>query len=171
MDSAQQTRQAEQFRNMHRGPSLLLLPNAWDALSARIFAAAGFPAIATTSGGVSWAIGFADGEAAPWEEVVAATRRIVRAVEVPVTADIEAGFGETPDQVAKSVSDIIAAGAVGINLEDGNPHGATPIRPIAEFRGAHPRRTRSRPHRRRADRDQRAHRPLSAQYWRARGAI
>ena len=132
MDTEQQTRQAEQFRNMHRGPSLLLLPNAWDALSARIFAAAGFPAIATTSGGVSWAIGFADGEAAPWEEVVAATRRIVQAVEVPVTADIEAGFGETPDQVAKSVSDIIAAGAIGINLEDGNPHGATPIRPIAE---------------------------------------
>ena len=80
MDAAEQTRQAERFRSMHRGPSLLLLPNAWDALSARIFAAAGFAAIATTSGGVSWAIGYADGEAAPWDEVVAATRRIVRSV-------------------------------------------------------------------------------------------
>ena len=74
----------------------------------------GFPAIATTSGGVSWAIGYADGEAAPWDEVVAATRRIVRSVSIPVTADIEAGFGDTPDLVAKSVADIIEAGAVGI---------------------------------------------------------
>lgn len=132
MDSTQQARRAEQFRDMHRGPRLLLLPNAWDAISARIFANVGFAAIATTSGGVSWAIGFADGEAAPWEEVVAATRRIVRAVNTPVTADIEAGFGETPDQVAKSVSEIIAAGAVGVNLEDGTPHGQSPIRTIAD---------------------------------------
>jgi len=84
-----------------------------------------------TSGGVSWAIGYADGEAAPWDEVVAATRRIVRSVSVPVTADIEAGFGDTPEAVAKSVRDIIEAGAVGINLEDGTPKGAAPVRTIA----------------------------------------
>ena len=133
MNPAEQTRKAERFCAMHRGPSLLLLPNAWDPLSARIFAAAGFPAIATTSGGVSWAIGYADGEAAPWEEVAAATRRIARSVPVPVTADIEAGFGDTPDAVGKSVREIIEAGAVGINLEDGTPHGATPIRTIADM--------------------------------------
>ena len=132
MDTREQAQRAELFRNMHRGPSLLLLPNAWDALSARIFAAAGFSAIATTSGGVSWAIGYADGEAAPWEEVVEATRRIVRAVHLPVTADIEAGFGDTPEAVGKSVREIIGVGAVGVNLEDGTPRGATPIRSIAE---------------------------------------
>jgi 2-methylisocitrate lyase-like PEP mutase family enzyme len=131
MNPTEQARQAEHFREMHRGP-LLLLPNAWDALSARIFAAAGFTAIATTSGGVSWAIGYADGEAAPWEEVVAATRRIVRSVRVPVSADIEAGFGDTADAVGKSVGEIIGAGAVGVNLEDGTPHGAAPIRAIAD---------------------------------------
>lgn len=132
MNAAEQAQQAERFRGMHRGPALLLLPNAWDALSARIFAAAGFAAIATTSGGVSWAIGYADGEAAPWDEVVAATRRIVRSVPLPVTADIEAGFGDTPQAVAKSVGEIIAVGAVGVNLEDGTRHGTAPIRTIAD---------------------------------------
>jgi 2-methylisocitrate lyase-like PEP mutase family enzyme len=132
MNVAEQARQAEKFRNMHRGPGLLLLPNAWDAISARIFAAAGFAAIATTSGGVSWALGYADGEAAPWPEVVAATARIVRVVAAPVTADIEAGFGDTPEAVGKSISEIIQAGAVGVNLEDGTPRGAAPIRTIAD---------------------------------------
>jgi len=70
--------QAEAFRNKHRGPQLLLLPNAWDAMSARVVVAAGFDAIATTSGGVAWSLGYADGEEAPWNEVVAATARIVR---------------------------------------------------------------------------------------------
>jgi 2-methylisocitrate lyase-like PEP mutase family enzyme len=132
MNVAEQARQAEKFRNMHRGPGLLLLPNAWDAISARIFAAAGFPAIATTSGGVSWALGYADGEAAPWPEVVAATARIVRVVAVPVTADIEAGFGDTPEAVGTSISEIIQAGAVGVNLEDGTPRETAPIRTIAD---------------------------------------
>jgi 2-methylisocitrate lyase-like PEP mutase family enzyme len=132
MNVAEQARQAEKFRNMHRGPGLLLLPNAWDAISARIFAAADFSAIATTSGGVSWALGYTDGEAAPWPEVVAATARIVRVVAVPVTADIEAGFGDTPDAVGKSISEIIRAGAVGVNLEDGTPWGTAPIRTIAD---------------------------------------
>jgi 2-methylisocitrate lyase-like PEP mutase family enzyme len=132
MNPAEQAQLAERFRDLHRGPSLLLLPNAWDAMSARIFAAAGFPAIATTSGGVSWALGYADGEEAPWAEVVAATARIVRVVPVPVTADIEAGFGDSPEAVANSVAEIIGAGAVGVNLEDGTPRGAAPIRPVAD---------------------------------------
>lgn len=132
MNAAGQIQLAERFRELHRGPALLLLPNAWDALSARIFGAAGFAAVATTSGGVSWALGFADGEAAPWSEVVAATARIVRAVAVPVTADIEAGFGDTPQAVGNSVAEIIAAGAVGINLEDGMTRGPAPIRSVAD---------------------------------------
>jgi 2-methylisocitrate lyase-like PEP mutase family enzyme len=129
MNVAEQADLAERFRGMHHGRSLLLLPNAWDALSARIFAAAGFAAIATTSGGVSWALGHADGEAAPWDEVVSATRRIVRSVAVPVTADIEAGFGDTPEAVGKSVRDIIDAGAV---LEDGTSGGAAAVRTLAD---------------------------------------
>ena len=134
MNAAEQAGKAEIFRNLHRGPSLLLLPNAWDAISARICAAAGFPSIATTSGGVSWALGYADGEAAPWPEVVAATARIVRVVSVPVTADIEAGFGDTPESVGKSISEIIRAGVVGVNLEDGTPRGAAQIRTVADAR-------------------------------------
>jgi 2-methylisocitrate lyase-like PEP mutase family enzyme len=132
MTPAEQAHQAEIFRDLHRGRSLLLLPNAWDAISARIFATAGFPAIATTSGGVSWALGYADGEAAPWPEVVAATTRIARVVSIPVTADIEAGFGDSPQAVGQSVAEIIRAGAVGVNLEDGTPRGAAPIRTVAD---------------------------------------
>jgi 2-methylisocitrate lyase-like PEP mutase family enzyme len=128
MNRAEQAQQAQLFRNMHGGPRLLLLPNAWDAMSARVFVAAGFDAIATTSGGVAWSLGYADGEQTPWDEVVAATARIVRAAGVPVTADIEAGYGETPDAVMRSVTEIIEAGAVGVNLEDGTTHGPIPIR-------------------------------------------
>src|ERR1700726_1817508 len=121
MNRAEQAQQAELFRNKHRGPRLLLLPNAWDAMSARVFVAAGFDAIATTSGGVAWSLGYADGEQTPWEEVVAATARIVRAARVPVTADIEAGYGETADAVMRSVAQIIGAGAVGVHPEGGTP--------------------------------------------------
>ena len=95
MTPDRQKQLADAFRRAHRGP-LLLLPNAWDAMSARQFEAAGFGAVATTSGGLAWDLGYADGEKAPWREVVAAHERIVRAVRVPVTADIEAGYGDTP---------------------------------------------------------------------------
>jgi 2-methylisocitrate lyase-like PEP mutase family enzyme len=101
-------------------------------MSARQFEVAGFGAVATTSGGVAWDLGYADGEHAPWSEVVAATARIVRAVRVPVTADIEAGYGETPDQVGKSIAEIVATGAVGFNLEDGTPRADMPVRPIED---------------------------------------
>jgi 2-methylisocitrate lyase-like PEP mutase family enzyme len=119
MSQADQVRMAEEFRARHARHPVLLLPNAWDGMSARLFVAAGFEAIATTSGGVAWALGWPDGETAPWAEVVAATARIARAARVAVTADIEAGYGATPQEVAAHIGDIIAAGAVGINLEDG----------------------------------------------------
>jgi 2-methylisocitrate lyase-like PEP mutase family enzyme len=131
MSTAEQAAKAEAFCALHRGPPLLLMANAWDAITARLFEAEGFAAVATTSGGVSWAVGYADGEAAPWDEVVGQTARIARAVKVPVTADIEAGFGATPEEVARSIGDIIGAGAVGVNLEDGTP-GPVPIRPVDE---------------------------------------
>jgi 2-methylisocitrate lyase-like PEP mutase family enzyme len=127
---------AEQFRAMHRAPPILILPNAWDAISARMIEAEGFRAIATTSSGLSWALGYPDGEKAPWPEVVAATARIARAVRVPVTADIEAGYAATPDEVAAHVADIIGAGAVGINLEDGGRDLADAVARIAAAREA-----------------------------------
>jgi 2-methylisocitrate lyase-like PEP mutase family enzyme len=123
---------AETFRQAHRPSPLLFLPNAWDAMSARQFEAAGFGAIATTSGGVAWSLGFPDGERAPWQEVMAATERIVRAVRVPVTADIEAGYGETPDQVGKRVTEILQTGVVGFNLEDGTTSPQNPVRSIED---------------------------------------
>jgi 2-methylisocitrate lyase-like PEP mutase family enzyme len=132
MDRDQQASKAELFRSLHRGPRLLLLPNAWDAVSARLIVDAGFPAIATTSGGVAWALGYADGEAVPWPEVVAATARIARAVREPVTADIESGYGDTPAAVARSIGDIIGAGAVGVNLEDGLRGPPPALRSIAD---------------------------------------
>jgi len=123
---------AEDFRKLHRTPPILLLPNAWDPMSARIFEASGFPAVATTSGGLAWALGYADGEKAPWPEVVAATRRMAEAIRVPLTADIETGYGDTLDAVARSVTEIIGAGAVGINLEDGTSRPDEPVRTIAD---------------------------------------
>jgi 2-methylisocitrate lyase-like PEP mutase family enzyme len=111
MSDAQRERSAR-FRALHDGSKILLLCNVWDASSARVVEDAGFSAIATTSAGVAWSLGFADGEHAPFPEVVAA-------VGVPVSADIEAGFGETPEETAKSCLAVLEAGAVGVNLEDG----------------------------------------------------
>jgi 2-methylisocitrate lyase-like PEP mutase family enzyme len=107
------------FLELHRGPKILVLPNAWDSASARIFEDAGFPAIATTSAGVAFSLGYPDGQKIPRDEMLAAVRRIAEAVEVPVTADVEAGFGNTPEEVADTARAVIAAGAVGMNLEDG----------------------------------------------------
>src|SRR3954471_2819903 len=132
MTRDRQKQLAETFRQAHKPPPLLLLPNAWDAMSARQFEAAGFGAVATTSGGLAWALGFADGEKAPWHEVVAATARIVRAVRVPVTADIEAGYGDTPDQVAKHATEILQTGVVGFNIEDGTPSPDMPVRTVED---------------------------------------
>lgn len=132
MNKSEQQRLAEDFRKLHRAPPILLVPNCWDPMSARIFEAAGFPAGATTSGGLAWALGYQDGEKAPWLEVVAATRRIADAVRVPVSADIEEGYGDTPDAVGRNVAEIIRAGAIGINLEDGTPRPDQPVRPIAD---------------------------------------
>ena len=110
---------ARQFLELHRGPKILVLPNAWDVASARIFEDAGFPAIGTTSAGVAFSLGYPDGQKIPRGEMLAAVRRIAEAVEVPVTADVEAGFGNTPEEVADTAREVIAAGAVGMNLEDG----------------------------------------------------
>lgn len=118
MDRKAQKELAERFRAMHHGAGALLLPNAWDAISARLFAEAGFAAVATSSASLAWALGYRDGEVAPWGEVAAATARIARVAGVPVSADIEKGYGDTPAEVGLHVAAILRAGAVGVNLED-----------------------------------------------------
>jgi 2-methylisocitrate lyase-like PEP mutase family enzyme len=106
---------AEHLRALHHRDTPLVLPNAWDAASASAVEAAGFDAVATTSGGVAASLGFADGERTPPEEMFAALARIARAVDVPVTADIESGYGLPPGELAER---LVEVGAVGCNLED-----------------------------------------------------
>jgi len=123
MSATTQAQQAERFRALHTGPRLLVLPNAWDAISARLIEEAGFPAIATSSAGVAWALGYADGERISRGEMLAVVRRIVLGVRIPVTADVEAGYGATPEAAAETARGVIAAGAIGLNLEDATDEG------------------------------------------------
>ena len=119
-DTAQQER-AVRFADLHAADQPLLLTNAWDATSARVLAAAGAPAIGTTSFGVALSNGVWDGELLPLEAALDIARAIASAVDVPVTVDLEAGRGAGPDDVRESVALVIACGAVGINLEDSIP--------------------------------------------------
>jgi 2-methylisocitrate lyase-like PEP mutase family enzyme len=115
---ADQAEKARKFLALHKGPKILLLPNAWDVASARIFEEAGFPAIATTSAGVANSLGYPDGQHIRPDEMLEVVRRIAEAVSVPVTADMEAGYGQTPEEVAATARGVLEAGAVGMNLED-----------------------------------------------------
>jgi 2-methylisocitrate lyase-like PEP mutase family enzyme len=121
-----QNEKAEFFRALHRGPEILVLPNSWDCASARIFEQAGFPAIGTTSAGIAFSLGYSDGQRIPRDLMLATVGRISAAVALPVTADLESGYG---DVVASTVG-LIAAGAVGLNLEDvdHDSQALTPIR-------------------------------------------
>ena len=112
----------EQTRIFHalHGEGLLILPNAWDAGSARVIEHAGAKAIATSSAAVAWAHGYPDGEAVPADVLIATIREIARVVKVPVTADIEAGYARDAEGTADFVSRVVDAGAVGINIEDGS---------------------------------------------------
>src|ERR687896_1217786 len=103
------------LRSLHRPGAPLLLPNAWDVATARAVVAAGFPVVATTSGGVAATLGYQDHEGAPGDEMLAAAARIARGVEVPVTVDAEAGYGIEP---AELVAALRSMGAAGCNLED-----------------------------------------------------
>lgn len=123
MPTENQERKAEAFLALHHTPGILVLPNAWDVVSARIFELEGFRAIATTSAGVGAVLGYADGECMPLPENLEMVSRIARHLGVPVSADIEAGYAKTPEGVAKSIRATIEAGAVGVNLEDGSCDG------------------------------------------------
>src|SRR6185295_17085698 len=110
---------ATAFHDLHRGSELLRLPNAWDAGSARLIESLGAKAIATTSAGVAWAAGYNDGNRLPVPKLIAIVEAIARVVRVPITVDMEAGYSDEPRSVAETASRLIAAGAVGINIEDG----------------------------------------------------
>jgi len=130
-----QSAKAEQFRKLHEGPEVLVLPNAWDAASAAIMADAGAKAVATSSAAVAWAYGYADGDLLPVDLVVATIAAVAKAAgDTPVTADIEGGFTDDLDQLSANVSRVIAAGAVGINIEDGGRDPALHARKIAAVR-------------------------------------
>ncbi len=112
---------ADAFRRLHPPDAgrILVLPNAWDAMSARVIEDAGARAVATTSAGVAWALGRTDGEGLTRDQMINAVERITRVVRVPVTADVERGYGDgTPADAGDTVRRVIGAGAVGINLED-----------------------------------------------------
>ena len=124
---------AAEFAALHRASTPLVLANTWDVASARIVAAAGAPAIATTSAGVAWSLGYPDGDAVDVDRAIDLIARIAAAVDVPVTADIESGYAADAAGVGRTVARVLEAGAVGVNLEDAAPKGAdSPLRPAAE---------------------------------------
>lgn len=118
---------AADFGGMHTGKDILLLPNAWDVASARIVEESGFRAVATTSAGIAFSLGYADGQKIPRSEMLSAVARMTSAVQVPVTADVEAGYGDSPEAAAETARQVIEAGAVGMNFEDASGDASNPL--------------------------------------------
>ncbi len=114
-----QAERARLFHQLHAGPDILVLPNAWDAASAAVMADAGATAVATSSAAVAWAHGYPDGDALPVGKLLTTIEEITRVVSVPLTADIEGGYTDDIATLAETVRGVIGAGAAGINLEDG----------------------------------------------------
>jgi 2-methylisocitrate lyase-like PEP mutase family enzyme len=123
---------ADRFRALHAGDDVLRLPNAWDVPTARLVAAVGATAIATTSAGVAWSLGVPDGDRVEPGIAIDRIREIVAAVDLPVSADIEGGFATTADGVRDTVGRVVDAGAVGINIEDATHGDEAPLRPPGE---------------------------------------
>jgi 2-methylisocitrate lyase-like PEP mutase family enzyme len=115
---AQEQAKAAAFRVLHSGREILLLPNVWDVASARLIEESGFKAAATSSAGIAFSLGYPDGQRISREEMLAVIARIAKAVRVPVTADVEAGYGKTPEDAGRTARAVLDAGAVGMNLED-----------------------------------------------------
>lgn len=116
-------KKASMLLELHHAAVPVVLVNAWDAASARIVEEAGFPAIASTSAGVANALGYPDGQKVPWDEMLDRIAEIASAVQAPVTADIESGFSDDEQALGRAITDVIKAGAVGVNLEDLVPSG------------------------------------------------
>jgi len=126
-----QTVKAEALRALHDS-GVLILPNAWDAGSAALIAQAGAKAIATTSGGIAWSVGRPDGQRLTRTEMIEQVRRIAAAVDIPVTADVEGGYGPGPEDVEATVEAVVAAGAVGVNIEDSQAPGGPLFAAVAQ---------------------------------------
>jgi len=136
MDREAQAAMAERFRDLHRSGRLLLLANAWDAASARVFELEGFPALGTTSAGVAASMGFPDGESMPFRTHLGVARRIVECVRIPVSLDLERGYAGGVSELQGNIVLALEAGMVGVNLEDtvagsGSPGGSR-LRDIGE---------------------------------------
>lgn len=127
MNSSKLKEKAAAFGAMHHGPKILLLPNVWDAASAVIVRQAGFGALASSSAGIAFSLGYPDGQKISREEMLAAVARIAKCVDVPVTADVEAGYGPRPEDAAETARGVLEAGAVGMNLEDATKDAENPL--------------------------------------------
>ncbi len=122
-----QQRRADDFLALHHAPKLLILPNAWDVVSARLYELEGFKAVATTSAGISSTLGYPDGQRIDLDGMIEAIRRIAEHVSVPLSADLEAGYATAPEEVARSAEAALNVGVVGINLEDGTGDSTEPL--------------------------------------------
>ncbi len=120
-------KKADAFLKLHYGPRILVLPNVWDVVSAKLVERAGFPAAATSSAAIANVLGYPDGEHISREEMLAAVARIAAKVSVPVTADLEAGYGASLEEIAQTADGLLAAGAVGLNFEDGTGDARNPL--------------------------------------------
>jgi 2-methylisocitrate lyase-like PEP mutase family enzyme len=120
------------FADLHHKKEPFILANAWDAASARAFEKAGFSAIGTTSAGIAASRGYSDGQNIPLAEMLDSVRQILLGTTLPVSVDIEAGFGKNHEEVVQVLEKLISLGAVGINLEDGTWNEACPITPLEE---------------------------------------
>jgi 2-methylisocitrate lyase-like PEP mutase family enzyme len=127
MSNLEQSKKAEALRALHSAKPVLLLANVWDVASARIIEESRFPALATSSAGVAFSQGYPDGEKIPPRRMIAVIARIAAAVGVPLTADVEAGYGSKPEDAARTAGEVIEAGAVGMNLEDATGDAAQPL--------------------------------------------
>lgn len=123
---------AKVFAELHDKKKPFLLANAWDAASARVFEKAGFSAIGTTSAGIAASRGYRDGQNIPFAEMLDNIEQVISAVELPVSVDLEAGFGKTSEEIVRNIQKVVSLGAVGINLEDGTGLAASPLVPIPE---------------------------------------
>jgi 2-methylisocitrate lyase-like PEP mutase family enzyme len=133
MNNRSQKEKAEVLLSLHKGGDMLVLPNIWDPIGARILAAKGYPAVATASAALSASLGYQDGEKISRSTLIDLLGRIARSVDVPVTADIETGYGESLSELELTARHVIESGVVGVNIEDGLGNGAG-LRAVEEQR-------------------------------------
>ena len=124
------------FRQLHSSGQILRLPNAWDVASAKLFEGLGAKAIATTSGGVAWTLGYADGNKLPAGLAIALAANLGRVLNVPLTVDVESGYSDDPAKVAELALQLVDVGVAGINIEDGREPVELLVRKIAAIKDA-----------------------------------